>query len=218
MKKLILIGGGGHCVSCIDVIEAQGLYLISGILDVGANVGSRVLNYDIIGTDNDLYKYVHDHHFLITVGQTKTAATRKAIFETLQTAGGELAIIISPFARVSQYASIGAGTCILHNACVNANVRIGVNCIINTGSNVEHDCTLGNHVHISTQAVVNGGCQIKEGCFVGSNATIVQNVTIAANSLIGAGAVILHSFLKRGTFIGNPAKGKLNGRENNNNS
>ena len=33
MNNIILIGGGGHCVSCIDVIEAGKKYKIMGILD-----------------------------------------------------------------------------------------------------------------------------------------------------------------------------------------
>ena len=208
MKKLILIGGGGHCISCIDVIEAQGIYSISGILDMAENLGKSVLDYKVIGTDNDIVNYVKDHHFLITVGQTKNALIRKKIFENLIAVSAEMAIIISPTARISKYAKIGVGTCILHNSSVNANVQIGVNCIVNTGANVEHDCNIGNHSHISTHAVINGGCVIEDGCFVGSNATIVQNICIPAESVIGAGAVVLNSFSTKGTFIGNPAKEK----------
>ena len=208
MKKLILIGGGGHCVSCIDVVEAQGIYKITGILDVAENLGKKILHYKVIGTDNDIINYVKNHHFLITVGHTKNALIRIKIFENLSTAGAEMAIIISPSARVSKYATIGAGTCILHNSCINANVQIGVNCIINTGANVEHDCSVGKHSHISTHAVINGGCKVADGCFVGSNATIVPNICIPAESVIGAGAVVLNSFPTKGTFIGNPAKEK----------
>ena len=33
MKKIILIGGGGHCKSCIDVIENGNQYKIVGVND-----------------------------------------------------------------------------------------------------------------------------------------------------------------------------------------
>jgi FlaA1/EpsC-like NDP-sugar epimerase len=33
MKKIILIGGGGHSKSCIDVIENENKYKIVGIVD-----------------------------------------------------------------------------------------------------------------------------------------------------------------------------------------
>ena len=32
MKEIILIGGGGHCKSVIDVIECDGSFKIAGIL------------------------------------------------------------------------------------------------------------------------------------------------------------------------------------------
>ena len=32
-KNIILIGGGGHCKSCIDVIEAEDKFEIAGIVD-----------------------------------------------------------------------------------------------------------------------------------------------------------------------------------------
>ena len=54
MQKIILIGGGGHCKSCIDVIEAEGKYDIAGILDMPEFVGEKILGYSIIGTDDDL--------------------------------------------------------------------------------------------------------------------------------------------------------------------
>ena len=33
MKKIILIGGGGHCRSCIDVIESTKMFKIIGIIN-----------------------------------------------------------------------------------------------------------------------------------------------------------------------------------------
>ena len=33
MKKIILLGGGGHCKSCIDVIESEKKYTIKGIFE-----------------------------------------------------------------------------------------------------------------------------------------------------------------------------------------
>ena len=33
-EKLVLIGGGGHCRACIDVIERENKYQIAGIVDI----------------------------------------------------------------------------------------------------------------------------------------------------------------------------------------
>ena len=54
MKNIILIGGGGHCKSVIDVIEQEGRFKIVGIVDKPELLGSNVLGYSVIGNDFDL--------------------------------------------------------------------------------------------------------------------------------------------------------------------
>ena len=43
MKKIVLIGGGGHCKSVIDVIEQEGQFTIVGIVDNAELLGSKIL-------------------------------------------------------------------------------------------------------------------------------------------------------------------------------
>ena len=45
-EKILLIGGGGHCKSVIDVVELEGRYSVSGIIDKRELVGSKVLGCD----------------------------------------------------------------------------------------------------------------------------------------------------------------------------
>ena len=97
-KKLILIGGGGHCKSCIDVIEQEDKFEIYGILDLPNHVGEKILDYQIIGTDSDIEKYAGMRFsFLITIGQIKSADLRKKAFNKLKILNAEIATIKSPF-------------------------------------------------------------------------------------------------------------------------
>jgi FlaA1/EpsC-like NDP-sugar epimerase len=43
-EKIILVGGGGHCRSVIDVIETENRYEIVGILDKPELVGQTFLH------------------------------------------------------------------------------------------------------------------------------------------------------------------------------
>jgi len=54
MEPLLLIGGGGHCKACIDVIERQEKYQIAGIIDLPGQQGETLLDYPVVGTDDDL--------------------------------------------------------------------------------------------------------------------------------------------------------------------
>ena len=57
-QKIILVGGGGHCKSCIDVIEQDGTFQIAGIVDVPEKLHQKIFNYEIIATDDDLPQLV----------------------------------------------------------------------------------------------------------------------------------------------------------------
>ena len=191
MKKIILIGGGGHCKSVIDVIEQEKKYKIHGIVDKPKFLGSKILGYKVIGSDLDLeYLAKKYKNAIITVGQIQSPLVRIKLFNLARKAGFKFPPIISPRAYVSKYSRIGMGTIVLHNVVVNSNVSIGNNCIINTKSLIEHDCEISDHCHIATCATINGSVKIRSKCFIGSNATVRDGITIKENSFIKANSLV----------------------------
>ena len=190
MKPLMLIGGGGHCHSCIDVIELTKLYSIKGVIQPdGAGL---VMGYPVLGSDSDLPKLLKEiNSVLITVGQIKSMKTRVKLYELVKQLGANLPVVISPNAYCSKNASVGEGTIIMHGAIVNAKSKVGANCIINSLALIEHDAIISDHCHISTGVKINGGVYIGRGSFVGSGVTIKEGITIGDEAVIGAGHVIL---------------------------
>ncbi|MCH9813572.1 MAG: NeuD/PglB/VioB family sugar acetyltransferase [Epsilonproteobacteria bacterium] len=186
--EIILIGGGGHCKSVIDVIERENRYQIAGIIDKKELIGQKVLNYTIIGSDDELGRLISKYTYaFVTVGQIKTPDIRIKLFNKLKEIGYTVPTIISPLAYVSRYSFIGEGTVIMHHALVNANGRVGKNCIINTKALIEHDSVVEDNCHISTGAIVNGGAQVKAHTFYGSNSTSKEYIEI--NGFVKAGSV-----------------------------
>lgn len=191
-EKIILVGGGGHCKSCIDVIEQTGVFQIAGIVDMPEKMHQKIFDYEIIATDDDLSDLVKEYdQFLITLGQIKSPNRRIKIFEMLKNLGANLPVVLSPQAYISKHAQIGEGTIVMHHALINAGAKIGRNCIINTKALIEHDSIIGNHCHIATGAVINGGDRVGSGTFVGSNAVSKEYIEIGENSVIACGAKII---------------------------
>jgi len=187
--KLILIGGGGHCKSCIDVIEQENKFLIAGIVDINTSI-SDLLGYPLLGHDDDLAKLKLNYDYaLITTGQIKTPAIRIRLLDYAKSLGFKLPAIISPRAYVSKHAKIGNGTIVMHDALINAGATVGDNCIINSKSLIEHDAVIENNCHISTGAIINGGVIVKQGSFVGSNAVTKESVKTNEKDFIKAGSL-----------------------------
>lgn len=205
-KPVILVGGGGHCLSVIEATESAGREIL-GILEIPSELGKEVLpGHKVIGCDDDMPKYVNDAEFINTIGFISNPFLRLKVSGKIEKVGGSLTTIIASTANVSKYATVGKGTVILHQATINAATVIGDNCIINTTANIEHACVIGNQTHVSTGVMINGDSKIGNQCFIGSGAIIANGIKICDNSIIGCGSVVMRDIIEPGTYVGNPAK------------
>ena len=198
-NKLLIIGSGGHCLSCINIIERENKFKIVGLVDkIKTN---KKIKYKIIGNDSELEKLKKKSKYaFIALGQIKSSKVRRNIYKNLQKLNFSIPKIISKNSVVSNDAKILDGSIIMNMSHVNANVKIGKNCIINSYCNIEHDVEIKDFVHISTGVIINGGCKIGSDTFIGSGAIIHNNINIGKNCIIGAGKIISKN-LKSGSII-----------------
>lgn len=199
---ILLVGGGGHCKACIDVLEMENKYQIVGVVDQLDRIGGDVLGYPILGCDNDLPALIARYkNVLVSVGQIKTASVRMKLYNLCKSLDANLPVVVSPLAYVSHHAQLSEGTLIMHHALVNADAKIGVNCIINSKALIEHEATIGNHCHISTGAKINGQVSIGDECFIGSGATIINNINLTEKVIVPAGKIIFKNINNSGIYF-----------------
>lgn len=203
-KEIILIGAGGHALSCIDVIEQEGTYHIAGLVGADNQINTEKIGYKVLANDRALqdlsktYKYAH-----VTVGQISSPDLRMKIYSQLKELGFDLPVIVSPQAYVSKHACIADGTIVMHGAVVNAGATIGANCIINTCALIEHCAQVADHCHIATRATINGDVKIGSGSFVGSGAVIKQGLEIGERVVIGMGISVRESVQGHQLYVKN---------------
>lgn len=184
MKKIVLIGAGGHAKSCLEVINSKKEFKVNFLIDRKYKVNSdikTVLESDFIKKNSLNRKNIH-----ISVGQLKDGRKRKKIYEFYKSKGCTFPVVKSSSCYISKKSTIGEGTIIMHKVLININVKIGKNCIINSGSIVEHDAVIGDNVHIAPGAIILGGCHISNNSFIGSGSIIKQNTTIRENSILSS--------------------------------
>lgn len=188
--KIVLIGGGGHCKSCIDVIESTNQYEIVGIIDK-ALLGQKVLGYPVIGTDEELPEIVKEYkNYAITIGQIETSKIRRKVYSLLKEIGGQLPVIVASSAYISESAVLDEGTIVFHHSTINSEAKIGKCCIVNSQSLIEHESMVGDFSHVSTGSILNGQVILGESCFVGSGSVLRNNININSNTFIRMGSVV----------------------------
>ena len=190
-NKILLVGAGGHAISCIDVIEKNNKYTIYGLID--NNRTGKIMGYNIIGDDKKLEEILINKKVrsaIISVGQIRSYLIREILYKKFKTLGFKFPTIISPLSYVSKNAKIGEGTIIMHGCIINSGATIGNNCIINTNALIEHSVAIKDNSHISTNATINGDVLIQNGSFIGSGSIIKEGVTISKNSFIKANSFV----------------------------
>ena len=188
MKKLLLIGCGGHARSLIELTESTADWQIHGLVGLPEQVGNSVLGYTVLCCDQDLPDVIDVcSAAVLAIGQLPDSGLRVRLAQYLDQLGFKFPVLISPHAVVSRHAQLGHGTVVGHGAIVNAGAVIGDHCIINSRALIEHDVQIGDHTHVSTGVLVNGGVSVGPGSFIGSGAMIRDGLTLPSSTVIGAG-------------------------------
>lgn len=192
MKKLVLLGAGGHCGSVLDALLSTQEYDDIVILDRPEKVGQDIMGIPIVGTDDELaglYDQGYRYSF-ITVGSIKSTELRRRLYGLAVQEDFDFVNIIDPTAILARNVRLGKGIFIGKKAVINSGTIIGGQAIINTGAIIEHDCDIGAFSHVSVGAVVCGGVEIGQDSFIGANATVIQGRKILDKTIIGAGKVM----------------------------
>lgn len=207
-KKILLVGGGGHCKSVLDSLLLLNQFSEIGIIDVAENIGKKIMGVSIIGCDDNLVElFSRGYSFaFVTVGSIGNPMQRIKLFGNLVKIGFKMSNIIDPSATVSHFVKMESGIFIGKNAVVNSGSLINKCAIINSAAVVEHDCIIGEFVHIAPGAVLGGEVQIGANTHIGANSVIKQQIKIGSDSIIGMGSVVLKEIESNIIAYGNPCK------------
>ena len=208
MKKILLIGGGGHCRSVIDTLLSSADYDEIGIIERTAGDYSPVRGIAVVGTDADLPR-LHKEGWtdaFVTLGSVGHTEVRRRIASQLQETGFHMPTVIDRSAVIAGDVVIGDGTYVGKGAVINAGARIGNCAIINTGAILEHDCIVGSFAHVSTRAALCGQVRVGDDTHVGAGTVVRQVISIGCDALIGAGSVVVKDIPDGVTAYGNPCR------------
>jgi sugar O-acyltransferase (sialic acid O-acetyltransferase NeuD family) len=96
---------------------------------------------------------------------------------------------------------VGDNCFILEDNTIQPFVKIGNNVTLWSGNHIGHDSVIEDHCFLASHIVVSGHVRIRHNCFIGVNATLRNSITIAPQTLIGAGAVIMEDTVEKGVYL-----------------
>ncbi len=191
-NKLYIYGCGGHGRSVAEVALFN--YKAIGIVfvDPNAKPGEKIWGFPVV---RKMPPRISDVHYAI--GDNRARQLRSA---------GKGVSLIAGDAYVSAKALVGSGAFVGHRAYIGPGASVGAGSIINTAAILEHETRIGDYCHVSVGSVLCGRCEIGDRVFVGARAVLKDKIKICSDVVIGAGAVVVKDIVKRGLYIGCPAK------------
>ncbi len=203
MKKLIIIGSGGHAKVVIDILKDIREYQIEGCISKD-NI-KEILGIPILGSDELLPKLIAKgiKNVFIAVGDNKR---RLELSREIKKLGFRLVNVISKKATISKSVHFGSGIVVMPGAVINVETTIEDLAIINTSASVDHDCILSEACHIAPGVNLAGNVKVGRGTFLGTGAAVIPSIEIGEWSIVGAGGVVVKDIPPFSVAVGNPAK------------
>ena len=213
MMDIVMIGSGG----CMRELAWQVFednkrlkrWNIIGYVDTkppvlgnSLKIGDFLIPY--LGDDNYLLKVEYDMNIIMSVG---SSMLRRKIAQKYQNNSHLLfPNLILNSAIVSKDLKMGRGCIITMDVRVSTNVSMGNFVFMNTGTMVCHDSVVGDYVTFAPRSQVAGAVSVGKDTEIGMNATIIQNLNIGNNVIVGAGTVLIGDIEDNSTVVGVPAR------------
>jgi len=205
---LIIIGAGEFAEIAFEYFSNDSPYKVVGFaverdyIRQNSLAGLPVVPYEEVET---LFP-PEQHSAFVAVTYTRLNRVRARLYRETKRKEYECASYVSSRAFIWPTVSIGENVFIFENNVVQHGVRIGNNVVLWSGNHIGHRSEISDHCYLASHVVVSGYCKIRESSFLGVNATLVNNITIGQNCLIGAGALILKDAPANTVYQGSPSE------------
>ncbi len=188
MKRLLIVGAGGHGRSVAEAVLAAGQYKLVGFADDAAPALQQVWDLPVFGDTADLASYRgYADAAIVAIGNNRL---REAWQHALYAAGFALATVVHPQAMVSPRAVVGEGGAIMAGAIVGTGAQLGAGVIVNCGAVVDHDGRVDDFCHLGVNAAMSGGSVLGRGAWMQAGSVLGYGATVEAGRVLGPGEAV----------------------------
>ncbi|HYF92384.1 MAG TPA: acetyltransferase [Symbiobacteriaceae bacterium] len=204
-KKVAVVGTGGHSKVVVAILRSMGAEVVGLITEESGREGEAPYGVPVIGSVLDLPgRLVRElDGFVAARGENRL---RLQLAERMAAHGVAPFTAVHPSAVLAAECRLGQGVVVGPGAILNPGAVVGDHAIINSGAIVEHDTQIGAGANLSPRTATSGNVRIGQRVFVGTGAVFLPGISVGADSIVGAGAVVTRDVPPGVVVVGVPAR------------
>ncbi len=193
MKPVIIFGTGAPAVLAYHQLTMSSEYSVAGFtVDREYVQDTTFLELPVIAFDEITTSFSpQNYQALIALGYGQVNKLRAQKWIEVKNKGYSFVSYIHPTAVIYPGVKIGENCIIGEHTVVQHNTTIGDNVVIRDNCHIGHDSRIETHCFISSHANISGGVTIKSFCLLGAGCVVKEKVTVAHESVVGAGVTLL---------------------------
>ncbi len=208
-RDLVVVGCGGFGREVLEIVVAinavEPTWHLLGVFDDEPRTADLALlkarGVDHLGRVAALDELPPTTYAVLAVG---SPAARRTI--SAQHTDRGWATLVHPGATLGSDVTLAPGAVIAPGSRLSTHISVGAHAQIDQNVTVGHDTRLGDFCRLNPQACISGSVDVGAGAYVGANATVLQGLHVGADSVIGAGAVVVGDIDPARTVKGVPAR------------
>lgn len=208
MRDILILGAGGfgrEIQWLIERINQQNpTWRILGYLDDGVEPGTEINGYKVLGNIGTLNNY--DKHISVVCAIGSSKVREDVVTRIKQLGEYQFPNLIDPDAQNSQFLSMGEGNIVCAGNILTVNIEMDDFVILNLSCTIGHDVNLESFVTVYPGVNISGCTLLKKGVELGTGSKVIQGRIVGENTIVGAGAVVVHDLPPDCTAMGIPAK------------
>ena len=190
-KNIAIIGAGGHG-KVVGEIALLNQYKVINFFDDKVN-DIKKFPFTIFGSLDYLKDHLKDYDaYFVAIGENRI---RSNIIEWFKKQKMNIVSLTHPRSTISQFSSLGIGTCIMANAVINPGTLIKEGAIINTSASVDHDCIIEDFAHISPNCSLSGSVRVGKFSHLGTGTSVHPGIHIGNNVKTAVGSKVFKNIL-----------------------
>lgn len=213
MSRLVIFGAGDIARLAHYYFTRDSEHEVAAFtVDEKYRQGDTFLDLPLVSFENVVEHYrPQEYKMFVALSYARMNKLRAEKYDQARQSGYELASYISSRCSFLTDHAVGDNCFILEDNTIQPFVKIGNDVTLWSGNHIGHDAVIEDHCFLASHIVVSGHVRIGNNCFIGVNATLRNSITIAPETLIGAGAVIMKDTVAKGVYL--PLRAELSRKQ-----